>query len=84
MVRVVRVGDLYVIPTKTRRLSGVFVHHCELCGCFVLVFFPLCNGVSFPIQPSGSIVWLGAMTTTRALLRSLYPADPSSCVISSA
>lgn len=30
-----------------------------------------------------AIVWLGAMTTTRALLRSPYPADPSSCVTSS-
>lgn len=61
------------------------------CGCasvwaFGFWFFFLkdlrCVMVS-PFQPSGSIVWLGAMTTTRALLRSLYPADLSSCVISS-
>lgn len=45
----------------------------ERCASF---FFQ--GSKSFP-----SIVWLGAMTTTRGLLRSLYPADPSSCVTSS-
>lgn len=87
--------DLCVLPTKTpirmervRTRGGVgcqvWMRISTSFWVFVLFFFTdlHCARASL-FQPSGSIVWLGAMTTTRALLRSLYPADLSSCVISS-
>lgn len=72
--------DMCVLPIKHPRIgwSGIGLRAVEGVTSERCATFFFQGSKSFR-----SIVWLGAMTTTRALLRSLYPADPSSCVTSS-